>query len=174
MQTVAPLQRITAEPITAQAFAPFGQIFTRPAEAGRLDPQLTLENGRPDARPMLTLIRVSPKQFPLDVTLLERHPHSSQTFIPVHVHDIWSLLPPSSSTEHRIWRKCVPSLPPVTRVSTIASTLGIMVLPLSMRKVSSPCGCGTTGAMRIRNFFHCQRASSCWRHEWRTFDDEAS
>ena len=85
MQTVAPLQRITAEPITAQAFAPFGQIFTRPAEAGRLDPQLTLENGRPDARPMLTLIRVSPKQFPLDVTLLERHPHSSQTFIPVHV-----------------------------------------------------------------------------------------
>lgn len=85
MQTAARLTRITAEPITAEAFAPFGQIFARPAETGRLDLQLMLENERPGARPMLTLIRVAPKQVPLEVTLLERHPHSSQTFIPVHV-----------------------------------------------------------------------------------------
>lgn len=85
MQIATRRPRITAEAITAEAFAPFGQVFARPAEAGRLDPQLTLENGRPDAQPMLTLIRVAPKQLPLEVTLLERHPHSSQTFVPVHV-----------------------------------------------------------------------------------------
>jgi ureidoglycolate lyase len=76
---------ITAEPLTAEAFAPFGEVFTRPADPGRLDPRLLLENGRPGARPMVTLIRVAPKQVPLEVTMLERHPHSSQTFVPVQV-----------------------------------------------------------------------------------------
>jgi ureidoglycolate lyase len=85
MQIATQAPRITAEPLTAEAFAPFGEIFARPAEPGRLDPQLLLENNRPGARPMLTLIRVAPKQVPLEVTLLERHPHSSQTFVPVQV-----------------------------------------------------------------------------------------
>jgi len=77
--------RINAEPLTAEAFAPFGEVFSRLSEPGRLDPQLILENSRPGARPVLTLIRVAPKQVPLEVTMLERHPHSSQTFVPLQV-----------------------------------------------------------------------------------------
>ncbi len=85
MQHATQLPRITAEPLTAKAFAPFGEIFSRPAEPGRLDPRLLLENDRPGAQPMLTLIRVAPRQVPLEVTMLERHRHSSQTFVPVQV-----------------------------------------------------------------------------------------
>jgi ureidoglycolate lyase len=85
MQDADQLPRIIARPLTAKAFAPFGDVFSRPAEPGRLDPRLLLENGRAGAQPMLTLIRVAPKQVPLEVTMLERHPHSSQTFVPIQV-----------------------------------------------------------------------------------------
>lgn len=85
MPIATPRPRIIAEPLTAERFAPFGDVFSRPAEPGRLDPQLQLENGCPGARPVLTLIRVAPRQVPLEVTMMERHPHSSQTFIPMKV-----------------------------------------------------------------------------------------
>jgi len=85
MRNVSQLPRITAKPLTVKAFAPFGEVFSRPAVPSRLDPRLLLENGRPGAQPMLTLIRATPKQVPLEVTTLERHPHSSQTFVPIQV-----------------------------------------------------------------------------------------
>jgi len=85
MQITTGLLRVVAQPLTAEAFAPFGETFTRPSQVGRLDPHLLLQNRRPGARAMVTLIRVSPKQVPIEVTMLERHPHSSQTFVPVQV-----------------------------------------------------------------------------------------
>jgi ureidoglycolate lyase len=78
---------IAVEPLTAQAFAPFGEVPTsadgdgRPVNLGtarRLDHVATLDTTRPHAHPNLALFRCAPVTLPFDVTMLERHPHSSQ------------------------------------------------------------------------------------------------
>jgi ureidoglycolate lyase len=81
---------ISVEPLTAAAFAPFGQVPTaaagdgRPVNLGtvrRLDHVAALDTTRAHARPNLALFRCTPVVLPFYVTLLERHPHSSQLFL---------------------------------------------------------------------------------------------
>jgi ureidoglycolate lyase len=71
------------QPLTAEAFAPFGQVFTPPAEPGRIDDAVALDNRRAKARPMLLLATVPPSTLPLTAVKMERHPYSSQTFVPM-------------------------------------------------------------------------------------------
>jgi len=78
--------RIVAEPLTAEAFEPFGAVLEGPAAPGRKYVSDTLASGRPHAPVSLSVATVEPKAtFPLRVAVLERHEHSSQTFIPLHV-----------------------------------------------------------------------------------------
>jgi ureidoglycolate lyase len=81
---------VQVEPLTTRAFAPFGTVPTDPAGSGRPvnlgtalrhDHVVTLENARPDARPNLALFRCRHVPLPVRITLLERHPHSGQTFL---------------------------------------------------------------------------------------------
>jgi len=81
---------LAVEPLTAAAFAPFGEVPTaatgdgRPVNLGtarRIDRVATLDSDRPNARPNLALFRCAPVTLPFDVTMLERHPHSSQLFL---------------------------------------------------------------------------------------------
>jgi len=72
-----------AEPLTAQAFAPFGQVLEMPSDTPRLDHAADLVNGRPGARPNLAMIRAPAASLPLHATLLERHPYSTQAFVPL-------------------------------------------------------------------------------------------
>jgi ureidoglycolate lyase len=78
--------RIVAEPLTAEAFKPFGAVLEGPHTAGRVSMTETLANGRPHAPVSLSVATVEPKKdLPLEVKVLERHEHSSQTFIPLSV-----------------------------------------------------------------------------------------
>lgn len=75
--------KIRIEPITAEAFAPFGQLLP-PRQAGKGRQELIdeLQNTRGSARPRLSLAAVEHKTLPITATEMERHVHSSQAFVP--------------------------------------------------------------------------------------------
>jgi ureidoglycolate lyase len=75
--------RLKIEPVTTEAFEPFGQLL--PSSASSEGPQLSeeLHNGRASARPRLSMTTVEPKTLPLTAAKMERHVHSSQAFMPM-------------------------------------------------------------------------------------------
>lgn len=79
--------KVLARALTAQAFAPYGQVLQAPgAEAIRLEHAAALDNRRAQgAHPNLAIIRYKPKPLPLRAALWERHPLSTQSFIPMDV-----------------------------------------------------------------------------------------
>lgn len=75
---------IQAKPLTAEAFAPYGEVLTVPAAPGRDYFDRALSNGRPDAWPSLSIARVKPLPVgPIQGQLWERHRQSSQCFVPI-------------------------------------------------------------------------------------------
>lgn len=77
-------RHLALEPVTAEAFAPFGLLLPRPVPgSGRLELIDALQNGRAAARPRLGLAAVEPSPLPLVATEMERHLHSSQDFLPL-------------------------------------------------------------------------------------------
>ena len=74
---------VTARPIDNDSFAPYGQLLDVPEMPGRYDFQAELFNGRTDAVPNLLLACAEAKSLPLDMEVMERHPHSSQAFFPL-------------------------------------------------------------------------------------------
>ena len=77
---------IVAQPLTADAFAAFGEVLDCLDEPGRNFYNASLANGRKDAAVDLSIARVNPcTDLPLAARELERHEFSSQTFIPIDV-----------------------------------------------------------------------------------------
>ena len=77
-------RRLVTQPVTAEAFAPFGLLLPRPQPgADRLELIGDLTNGRDSAGPRLSLAGVTPKPLPLEAREMERHVHSSQSFVPL-------------------------------------------------------------------------------------------
>ncbi len=77
---------IVAEPLTAEAFAPFGEVIPVPETPGRTYYEEALGNLRPAARPSLSVsLRPETPDRPLRAEMLERHEFSSQTFMPLDV-----------------------------------------------------------------------------------------
>jgi ureidoglycolate lyase len=75
--------RLTARPLTAEAFAPFGEVLEAPDGPGRAYFDRALANLRPAASLSLSLVVKEPiAALPLRSTVMERHPFSSQSFIP--------------------------------------------------------------------------------------------
>lgn len=81
-------------PITREAFAPFGQLLDTPGDQPRVDRVASLRNGRPNAQPNMALTRALPAALPLRVKNLERHPFSSQAFLPLDVRRYLVLVAP--------------------------------------------------------------------------------
>jgi ureidoglycolate lyase len=88
---VSPLLPIPVSPLTAAAYAPFGEVV-EPRAAGRIvnrgealrhDRLAALSNRRADATANLGLFEVRQRQPPLRVDWLERHLFSTQAFLPV-------------------------------------------------------------------------------------------
>ncbi len=86
---------LTIEPMTADAFAPFGQLLPpRAPGQGRLDMIDELQNARASARPRLSLATVEPRTLPLNAVEMERHVHSSQAFVPLDCASYFVLVAP--------------------------------------------------------------------------------
>ena len=72
------------EPVTAGAFAPFGQLLPpRSVDEGQQDLIQELQNDRATALPRLRLLTLEAKALPVTIVELERHVHSSQAFVPL-------------------------------------------------------------------------------------------
>ena len=83
-------RRIRAEPLTARAFRPYGQVIEASGNpdtiindgmCGRLHDRLDIDVV--DGRPGLSLFRAVPRSFPYYLGLVERHPLGSQCFVPM-------------------------------------------------------------------------------------------
>ncbi|SFM32378.1 ureidoglycolate lyase [Marinobacter zhejiangensis] len=86
--------KLTAQPLTAEAFTPFGDVIDRRSAAN----SFAINGGRTQrhhdlagveilgegGRPMISIFVSQPVQVPLTVDCLERHPLGSQAFIPMH------------------------------------------------------------------------------------------
>jgi len=74
------------QPLTKDAFAPFGDVIDVPQQAGRTYYEEALGNLRPQARPSLSMThRLPTPDRPIKSKTMERHEFSSQTFVPVDV-----------------------------------------------------------------------------------------
>ena len=87
---------LSATPLSAEAFQPFGCVVGRDAGDGtvandgwarRYDRVAEIENLRSGAAPNLAVFSVQPQTLPLIVDRLEVHRHSSQTFVPMGATD---------------------------------------------------------------------------------------
>ncbi|GHA17634.1 ureidoglycolate lyase [Devosia pacifica] len=86
------MHTIEIEALTAEEFAPFGQILSTenathyPINAGmteRYHDLATVELEGPAARPLISIFRGQPYELPLTLSLMERHPLGSQAFFPL-------------------------------------------------------------------------------------------
>jgi ureidoglycolate lyase len=96
--------RLRPEPLTRQAFAAFGDVVEMRQGMGhainggtswRWDDAAMLDLTGAGGRPMLSLFRTQPATLPMPITLLERHPLSSQTFLPLSAHPFLVVVAPA-------------------------------------------------------------------------------
>ena len=96
-------RQITAQPITAEAFAPFGDLLEcagapdkliNAGLCGRYHDRAQLDFS--DGRAGVSLFNAQPRSLPYVCDLLERHPDGSQTFIPMHEHAFLVIVAPDS------------------------------------------------------------------------------
>lgn len=82
---------LVPQPLTAAAFAPFGDVVERSARFETINRGTTrqfanlagIDVADSGGRPRVSLYRVSPYPLPMVVTMLERHPLGSQLFMPL-------------------------------------------------------------------------------------------
>ncbi|HEV7455877.1 MAG TPA: ureidoglycolate lyase [Roseococcus sp.] len=71
------------EPLTAEAFAPFGDVVEPPALGDRVHLLATLGGSDGAGQPRLSFSHAAPLPLPLVATQMERHMRSSQCFVPM-------------------------------------------------------------------------------------------
>jgi ureidoglycolate lyase len=83
---------LPAQPLSREAFAPFGDVIglelaggfsANQGTATRYNHVAQLASSRPGAQPNLAIFHSVPKALPFEVRLLERHPCSTQLFVPM-------------------------------------------------------------------------------------------
>ena len=88
-----PLAALPVEPLSAAAFAPFGEVVEPAAAkqvyainegtAQRFHDLATLDCGAEGGRVIVSLFRAAARELPFAVRMLERHPLGSQAFVPL-------------------------------------------------------------------------------------------
>lgn len=73
--------RIRTEPLTADAFRPFGLVMEAPKDGNRNGPLPVIADPRPTAMVTATLIDLPAQSPPRRIRQIERHPNSAQFFL---------------------------------------------------------------------------------------------
>ena len=98
-------RQITTQPLTAEAFAPFGEVLDcagapdkiiNAGMCGRYHDRATLDFG-PEGRAGLSLFNATPRSLPYTLDLLERHPDGSQAFLPMTEHPFLVIAAPDDN-----------------------------------------------------------------------------
>jgi ureidoglycolate lyase len=85
--------RLIPEPLTAQAFAEFGEVLNLAGSDGepinygnteKFADLLQIDTAEESGRTAMHLYRSQPSTLPLEIEIMERHPMGSQAFIPLH------------------------------------------------------------------------------------------
>ncbi|MEL7131669.1 MAG: ureidoglycolate lyase [Pseudomonadota bacterium] len=97
---------IKAQPLTAEAFAPFGDVLDCAGDpdkiinaglCGRYHDRARLDFG--DGRAGVSLFNAQPRSLPYRLDLLERHPDGSQCFVPMSAHPFLVIVAPDEDGE---------------------------------------------------------------------------
>lgn len=103
MTSSGAMKTIVVEPLTREAYAPFGQVIETegaqhyPINGGmteRFHDLAKIELGGVNARPLISIARGKPYQLPLTLKLVERHPLGSQAFYPLADRPFLSIVAP--------------------------------------------------------------------------------
>ena len=87
-------RQITAQPLTATAFAPFGDVIEvsgapdkiiNQGLCGRYHDRAALDFG-PQGRAGISVFNAQSRALPYVLEMMERHPEGSQAFVPLHEH----------------------------------------------------------------------------------------
>jgi len=87
-----PAHRVAIEPLTREAFAPFGDVIELdgakqiPINLGttiRYHDLAHIDVADGGGRPLVNVFRGQPRTLPFEVTMMERHPLGSQAFVPL-------------------------------------------------------------------------------------------
>jgi len=93
---------LRAQPLTAKAFAPFGDVLDASGApdmlinqrmCGRFHDRAQLDFG-PDGRAGISIFKAKPRSLPYTLDLLERHPEGSQAFIPMNAEPFLIIVAP--------------------------------------------------------------------------------
>lgn len=96
-------RQIIARPLTAEAFAPFGEVLE--ASGGfrlineglcRRHHDLARLDFGPEGRAGISVFDAVPRSLPHDFTLVERHPEGSQAFLPMSGHPFLVIVAPDA------------------------------------------------------------------------------
>lgn len=91
---------IHAEPLTRAAFAPFGDVIDRdgteqyPINSGGAVRHHALGTVDVTGRAVFSIVRGKPRELPLTVAMMERHPLGSQAFHPLSSHPFLVVVAP--------------------------------------------------------------------------------
>ena len=86
------LQKLRLEPLTREAFAPYGDVIEYEGRdffhindgmVERYHDLAKVDVYEEDGRPLVNILRAKPNTFPITVKFVEHHPLSSQAFIPM-------------------------------------------------------------------------------------------
>ena len=101
-------RRIVLQPLTAQAFAPFGDVLEATGEpdkiinaglCGRFHDLANLDFTGEDVRPGISLFRSKARTLPHTLDLMERHPLGSQAFLPMSADPFMVIVAPDDGGE---------------------------------------------------------------------------
>lgn len=86
------MKKLSISPLTRAAFAPFGEVIMTdgarhyPINQGtteRFHALACADTHSENGQTILSLFRAQPRQLPLPITIMERHPLGSQAFVPL-------------------------------------------------------------------------------------------
>lgn len=105
---------ITCEPLTADSFAPFGEVLEARGEAeriinqglcGRFHDLAMLDFS--DGRAGISLFDATPRSLPMQLDMVERHPDGSQAFLPMTQHPFLVIAAPDAGSKPGVPRAFV-------------------------------------------------------------------